>query len=604
MRRGTAAAAARAAGAPNIGTVAAVAAVAALLQSCGLGGGAESSTDVERAIATEVDAGAVEVLLPAGAATGGELKVEEAAEPADVPEGVVPLGSSAKVSLSGGTLGGAMRISFEPPAALTPDQVPIVMAQDEAGEWRWLPTAWDAEQRVTAELTQPGHVYLARFDRTPWLEDTAADFANKADDSGKAPAPTCGDEAAATARGLQVTGEPGELLRWCAGVDTIESNPAVSGEDVDHDLDGVQATVLRVTNTSRLFKEVGYPERWSPVDGSGRGLPGQELRERLGLAGSTREELATRVLAPGQTLTLLLQDAGPETAGTVTADLSAAAWTLSALDFATSTYARLVAGVDQELGDDAWQAREQLLTDLTGPKGSSADDEAAEPGADGSVLEELRECLAPVGEVVLMNREEAQRLVEEVFACAPPALRPALGEEYGVGAATMADGVAADVLGGLPETLELQDEPWSQVSDVMTDPQAGVQLWVGPPPAHDHDYSDAPRTFRPGDVVEVAEWSPEFSAYVEERLGTAPCPEGSFAVTRYRTDGFARAEQVSCTGERWTLVLGRTADGWQEIDDIQQDAHFGCSVLGTYSVPAFIAGDMCLDGEQPQEYTE
>ena len=74
-------------------------------------------------------------------------------------------------------------------------------------------------------------------------------------------------------------------------------------------------------------------------------------------------------------------------------------------------------------------------------------------------------------------------------------------------------------------------------------------------------------------------------------------------IERYRTDGFALARQVGCDGEEWRLVLGRLSDGWQELDDIQQDPHFGCSVMGTYSVPAFIAGDTCLDGEQTQEYT-
>lgn len=589
-------------------------ALSAVLQACGLGDGDKvSSTDVERAVATEIDAGSVEVLLPAGAATGGELIVEEGAAPTDVPAGVVPIGPSAEVSLAGGTLHGTMQVSFEPPAALAPDQVPIVMAKGESGEWRWLPTAWDAEQRVTAELAHPGQLYLARFDRTPWLEDTSADFIDKATRPSKAPAPTCGDEAAATESGLQVTGEQSQLLTWCAGVVTIESDPTGSSADVDYYAEGVQATVLRMTNSSRLFKEVGYPEGWAPVDGSGPGLPGQELRERLGLSGSTREGLATRVLAPGEMLTLLLPDAGAGTTGTVTADLSAAAWTLSALDFATSTYARLVSGVDEELGDDAWQAREQLLAAVASPAAATA---ASAVGSE-SALTELRECLAPVTDVILMDREAAQRLVEGVFGCAPSVSRSGFAAEYGVGAATMADGVATNVLAGLPSTLELEDEPWAQVADAATDPEAGVQLWVGPPPAHEHDYTDLPHVFGPGDEVEVEEWSPEFNDYVAERLsllgasneaepdatGSATCAEGSFTVTRYRTDGFARAEEVSCTGDAWTLVLGRTADGWREIDDIQQDRYFGCSVLGTYSVPAFVAGEMCLDGTEPQEYT-
>ena len=127
--------------------------------------------------------------------------------------------------------------------------------------------------------------------------------------------------------------------------------------------------------------------------------------------------------------------------------------------------------------------------------------------------------------------------------------------------------------------------------------------------------------FRPGDDVDVDEWEPELNAYLEDRLdqllenndaeqaettgivvGTS-CPDGQVSVRRYRTDGFALAEVVTCGGETYDVVLGRQPDGWQELDSIQDDEYFGCEVLGNYSVPAFIAGDMCLDGEQTQEYT-
>lgn len=113
----------------------------------------------------------------------------------------------------------------------------------------------------------------------------------------------------------------------------------------------------------------------------------------------------------------------------------------------------------------------------------------------------------------------------------------------------------------------------------------------------------------------MAEWSTEFTAYLEERLaaladtamlasgGAEGCPEGALSVSRYRTDGYALAGEVGCDGEEWRLVLGRTHAGWQELDDIQQDPLFGCDVMGMYDVPAFIAGDTCLDGEQTQEYS-
>ena len=578
------------------------------LTACGSGDGPQSgSADVQRAVETEVRAGAVEVVLPAGAASGGDLTVEEGTAPENVPEGVLALGSSARVSLSEGSLDGTMDVAFDPPAELTAGHVPVVMAQDEQGEWQWQPTSWEGgEAPVTAELSSPGQVYLARFDRTPWLAELGKDFAAKANNLSKVEAPTCGDEEALVGDGLQVSSEPGDVLLWCAGVDTIESTAANTGSDVDYATEGVQVPVLRLRNHSRMHHEVGYPAAWLPVDGSGLGLlDGQELRERLGLAGATREGLATRVLAPGDTLSLLIT---ADAAGTVTADLSAAAWTLSSIDFATSTYTRLVSGVDKELGASVRGERERLLDDLLAPGTTTADattPDATDPGTD-SATGAVAECLEPVREVVLMNRDAAQQLVDQAFDCAPELLATAISDQ-GDGVGTMADGVATDVLEGLPTTLELEPEPWARISDTMTDASAGFQVWVGPPPAQEHDYSDAPHVFRPGDAVDVDEWSTEFTAYVEVRLASFPtdgsCPEGALSVSRYRTDGFALAEEVSCAGEPWRLVLGRVDTGWQEIDDIQQDPHFGCSVLGTYSVPVFIAGELCLDGDQIQEYT-
>ena len=586
--------------------LASVAVSVGALAACGSGDDYESgSADVQRAVETEVRVGAVEVVLPAGAATDGELSVEEAPAPENVPEGVLAMGGSAVVTLSDGSLDGTMEVSFDPPAELTVEHVPIVMAEDEQGEWQWQPTTWDGGQSpVTAEVGRPGRVFLARFDRTPWLAELGEEFAAKASNLSSVAAPTCGDEDTLVEGGLQLSSEPGEVLLWCAGVDTIESTPAVAGADADYDAEGVQAPVLRLRNNSRMHQEVGYPAAWLPVDGSGRGsLPGQALRERLGLAGSTRDGLATRVLAPGDTLNLLLP-AGAT--GTVTADLSAAAWTLSSLDFATSTYSRLVTGVDEELGDSVRSAREDLLAELAAPA-PAAPDSTGTPGA-------AAECLAPVAEVVLMNRDAAQQLVDRAFSCAATLLQPALSEEYGEGAGAMAGGVATSVLDGLPTVLEMEPEPWARISDSLTDASAGFQVWVGPPPAQEHDYGDAPYVFRPGDEVDVDEWSTEFTAYVEERLAvlledndagatSTSCAEGAFTVTRYRTDGFALAGEVSCAGDPWRLVLGRLDTGWQVLDEIQQDPHFGCSVLGTYSVPVSIAGDTCLDGEQTQEYT-
>lgn len=600
----------------------------------------ESSVEVGAVSDTTVEAGAVQVRLPGGGASGGKLAVQEGPEPTMVPEGIKAIGPSAVVSLFDGTLNGPMTVSFAPPADLTADLVPIIMAKDEQGEWQWLPTSWDVEtERIAAELPAPGQVYLARLDRAPLLESVVEELTLKATNLAKVKPPTCGDEATPVDSGLQITGEPGDRVLWCAGVDTIESNPAVSAYDVSSD-EGVQARVLRLTNNSRMFTEMGYPDDWPAVDGSGRALPGDELRATLGLAGQTRDGLDSRILAPGDTLTLYLPGEAADLAGTVIADQSVAAWTLSGIDFASSTYTRMVSDVDEELGDQVRDFRDELLTVLTATPTAEDDsveteenleediqediEEDVEGEGEGLDLAGLEECLAPVAQTILMNPEVARTLTERTASCTPDLLSPALAAaiDTGEGPAQMAEGVASNVLDGMPEAFEDVTEPWAGVSDALTDADAGFQVWLGPPPVQDYDYVDEPIVLHPGDDVDMDEWDPAFNTYVADRLdqlvedndtepaestggvvaGTS-CPEGEISIRRYRTDGFALAGLVTCGGESHTMVLALEPDGWQQIDDIQQDEYFGCEVMGSYSVPAFIAGDTCLDGEQTQEYT-
>jgi hypothetical protein len=479
------------------------------LAACGLGdSGEQSSADVQPVSETTVEAGSVQVVIPAGSASGGKVTVEVGPAPTLVPDGVKALGSSAVVSLADGSLDGSMTVSFAPPSDLAGDDVPVVMAKQSGADWQWLPTSWEGgDARVKAEMAGPGQVFLAKFDRGPAVMDAVDEFTSKTNNPSKAPDPDCGDEQQSRDDGLQVSSEDGDLVKWCAGVDTIESTPAVSDRDLDPYTEGVQVTVLRVTNNSRMFEEIGYPKAWPAVDGSGHALPGQELRSRLGLAGTIRDGLASRVMAPGRTLSLLLPAPVDELSGTVTADLSAAAWTLSALDFATSTYTGLVTGVDQELGDKVRAAREALMGTvgegsglsfsaprepqqsggLVEPEDSQSTDSpdapAPAPALSDEDLAALRECLSPVADAIIMDPDTAKRLVEQATSCAAASLKPVLSDEYGAGPAEMADGVASSVLNGLPAELEKTDEPWSQITDAHTDPSAGFQVWVGTPPA-------------------------------------------------------------------------------------------------------------------------
>ncbi len=473
------------------------------LGACGFAGSDDtSSVDVAPTSDTTVEAGSVRVVVPAGVASGGQLQVQEGPVPDLVPDGVESLGNAAAVSVVDGSLTGPVTVSFAAPAELTADQVPVVMAKPDGADWQWLSTSWDgSDSRVTAQLSGTGEVYLARFDPSTSVDDAVEEFVAKANNPSKAHAPDCGNEQAAEDAGLETSSESGDAVKWCAGIDTIDSNPTTSQYDLDPAAQDVQAKVLRVTNNTRLFQEVGYPEGWPAVDGSGRALPGQELRKRLGLAGTTRDGLVTRVLAPAETLNLLLPGDAADLAGTVTADLSAAAWTLSALDFATSTYTRMVSGVDEDLGDRVRQAREVLVGTLASGPGAEPVVATQEPEATGGVVEpepgdvevptaptltdedlaQLRECLAPVADVILMNPDAAKDLLDEAMSCAPAFLRSAISDQEGGGPAEMADGIASAVVSDLPAALKVTGAPWAGISDAATDADAGFQVWVGTP---------------------------------------------------------------------------------------------------------------------------
>jgi hypothetical protein len=266
----------------------------------------------------------------------------------------------------------------------------------------------------------------------------------------------------------------------------------------------------------------------------------------------------------------------------------------------------VVAGADGDLGKAAGVADRGLPADLAG---------GLTPGSTGSPsLRAVHDCLAPVADVRTLDPRTAVTLLKAALHCAPHYFARTLGRTaVDPAGLRLVDHVGAVVLNDLRRALAASADSWDAFPGTTT--SSAYRIWLGPPPPQELDYESAPMVFRVGDPVDVPEWTPEFRAYVRERLDylvtdsdtASGCDEGTFTVRRYRSDGFALAGQVSCGGVPHQLVLGRLTDGWHEIDDTQSTAddpaaHFSCELMRLYSVPAFVAGDQCTSGSEVQDY--
>ena len=336
----------------------------------------------------------------------------------------------------------------------------------------------------------------------------------------------------------------------------------------------------------------------------GQGATGSAVRSALGLGTPPPVGRAARYLGGGETLTL---HPLPTSQGDVTAELTPTAWLVSSLLAAGDAYADVVADSDGDLGKAATTAADGLPADLA---------LGLTPGSAGSPsLRAVHDCLEPVTVDDALDPTGAEKLLRAAVHCAPHYFARPLGR---VGASPaslrLGDHVGRVVLNQLLRALTAAGQTWNAFPG--TTQGSAYRIWLGPPPPQELDYEAAPMTFAVGAAVDVPAWTPEFSDYVRERLDylvtnsdtdAAGCADGSFTVRRYRSDGFALAGQVSCGGVPHQLVLKQLDDGWHEVDDTEAtaddpDAHFSCSLMRLYSVPAFIAGSRCSDGAEVQDY--
>lgn len=544
--------------------------------------GSATSARVDPVQATLVRTGGVSLRIPPGSASGGTVTLTAATPPDDVPAGLQVLGPAAAVLLAGGTLAAPATLSFAAPSALRPGDLPVVVWRTRTG-WTWLPTTWRTGARtVDVSFTQPSAGYLAKVDVASWVAALREGFVDRVTTAADVSPPYCAGQAEAANAGPPSGSDPGTQVRWCRGVE--DGRP-----------------VLRVTNETKLVSEVTFPLAWAP--GAGEGAAGSAVRSALGIGTAPPVGRAARYLGGGETLTL---HPGAGSTGLVTAELTPTAWVVSALIAAADAYASVAVAANPVVG------RVATALDRGLPVGLAAG--LAPRGTGSPALRDLGDCLAPVAAPETLDPASATALLAAALRCTPRYFaRPLARTGPDPAGVRLASHVAAVVLRALRRDLTGTAASWPPFAGATRD--SAYRIWLGPPPPAELDYGSAPMVFRAGEPVDVPAWPPDFRAYVRERLHSLRtdgqtsqgCAQGTFAVRRYRSDGFALAEQVGCDGAPRQLVLAKQADGWQEIDDTPSAAdepghYFSCELMRGNAVPAFIVGDQCISGTAVEDY--
>ena len=570
----------------RMAVLALLALVAGSASACSGGASASpTSVRVDPVQATTLHTGDISLRIPPGSASGGTVTLSTATPPEQVPTGLKPLGPAAAVLLAGGTLTAPATLSFPAPDDLRRGDLPV-MVWRTGDSWTWLPTSWhEGDRTVDVSFTQASAGYLAVVDVDSWVESFRRSFVDTVTTAADASPPYCAGQAEAASAGLASGSDPGRQVRWCVGIE--DGQP-----------------VLRAMNDTKLVTEVTFPDDWQVA--AGEGARGSAVRAALGLGAGPPAGRAARYLGGGETLTLHPVP-GSTVVGDVTAELTPTAWLVSSLLAAADAYAEVQGAADRRLGKAAATAAHRLPTDLAGGLTPSG------PGAPS--LRALHDCLSGVTDLpAALDPPTETRLLRAAVHCAPHYVAKTLGRTPVSGPGTrLADHAGRIVLNGLLRSLSTTAPDWDATPG--TTAASAFRIWLGPPPPQELDYESAPKVFHVGGTVDEPAWTPEFQAYVRERLdylvtsgdASAGCAQGTFTVRRYRSDGFALAGQVSCDGVPHQLVLGKLADGWHEIDDTPSTAdepghYFSCDLMRLYSVPAFIVGDQCISGSAVQDY--
>lgn len=311
--------------------------------------GAVHSAQVTAGKPTTVTADGITVTIPAGAApAGATLRLStRTPDPASLPPQLIPAGRAAVAEVDGGTLTAAATVTFPTPAGANgTDVVPVVVWQDGAGGWRWLPSAWTpGSTTITATTDHFSFGFPATVDVKKWIADRGAALTDYLTGRSGVAQPTCGDEKAARADGIRVTSDGGDSIKWCFGTQNGRR-------------------ILKIANNRRTYTEIDYPKTWQVANPPSLSFTPETLSRALGTAAAlVPAGDAARVIDGGDTLTLVVP-AGR--GGHVLAAISSESFLIDALYFGVNTYALVwKLGASQFDATTSWERIADYLAGLS-----------------------------------------------------------------------------------------------------------------------------------------------------------------------------------------------------------------------------------------------
>jgi len=424
----------------------------------------EATAEIQAGSATTLTAAGITVTVPDGAVAAGttvKLTVAEGVESPLLAEGLAALGPRVTVDVPGGLTQPATVTFPAPPGVDDESVIPVVAWQDGAGDWRWVPTTYDASQgTVSATVDHFSFGFLGGIDVKKWVSDRWNSFRNFITGRAGAAQPRCGDEAAARAGGVQVTSDSGDRVKWCFGVENGRR-------------------VLKITNNTRTYLQITYPETWHVADGASISLDVDTVARAFGAVVAKPRGTAARIVDGGDTLTLIVPDGA---SGRVTAESSVIAWTFSAILFGAETYALVARAAGSTLGTAAKNAVDRLAVLL------GATSEAT------SEVKALSECLKGMGGLVtLETADTAWDTLKFAWQCVPQLMKSQL-EDVRIFAAGVVLSMVGTAVGAILAAAHLlvtgARDLWDHIASlggrsdaiydiVIDDPAAVLNSYVG-----------------------------------------------------------------------------------------------------------------------------
>lgn len=185
-----------------------------------------------------------------------------------------------------------------------------------------------------------------------------------------------------------MTSDSGDRVKWCLGVEN-------------------KRTVAKISNNTRTYMEIIYPDRWKVVDGMSLSLSTDTVARAVGMTLPNPRGTASRIVDGGDTLTLAIPDGA---SGKISTEISLVAWTVTAFVLAGEVYSGVAGAANSALGVAAKGKADRLATLL------GAETEVSQ-------FEALKECTWAASDETEMSSSAAVDAFKVAVKCVPAIMK-------------------------------------------------------------------------------------------------------------------------------------------------------------------------------------